>query len=77
LKELDVNNQAKILEAILCFEKIGTAYNNINNLGDGLFIVCPNVKTYFLFGIFDKFILRLSCPRIINPEDVRKFSWKE
>ena len=50
LKELDVNNQAKILEAILCFEKIGTAYKNINNLGDGLFEIKPKgVRAYFKY----------------------------
>ena len=40
----------KILEAISTFEHVGTAYKNINDLGNGLFEIKPKgVRAYFMY----------------------------
>lgn len=50
-KELDENNQDKILEAVRIFEHIGTKYKNINSLGNGLFELKPKgVRAYFMYA---------------------------
>lgn len=50
-EELDVENQAKILEAIKIFEQIGTKYKNLNSLGNGLFEIKPKgVRAYFKYA---------------------------
>ena len=50
LLELSTENQDKILEAIRAFELVGTSYNNINDLGDGLFEIKPKgVRAYFMY----------------------------
>jgi phage-related protein len=49
-ENLDLENQVKILGAISIFEQIGTAYKNINTLGDGLFEIKPKgVRAYFRY----------------------------
>jgi phage-related protein len=49
-KNLDLDNQVKILGAIRIFEQVGTAYKNINTLGDGLFEIKPKgVRAYFRY----------------------------
>ena len=43
----------KIVEAIKTFEKVGTAYKNINDLGGGLFEIKPKgVRACHAWGIF-------------------------
>ncbi len=50
LRELDYDNREKIVEAIGIFEKVGTKYKNINDLGDGLFEIKPKgVRAYFMY----------------------------
>lgn len=50
-KELDENNQDKVLEAVRIFEHIGTKYKNINSLGNGLFELKPKgVRAYFMYA---------------------------
>ena len=50
LKELHIDNQDKILEAIRIFEYTGTAYKNINNLGKDLYEIKPSgVRAYFMY----------------------------
>ncbi len=40
----------KIVEAIRTFEKVGTAYKNLNDLGNGLFEIKPTgVRAYFMY----------------------------
>ena len=47
---LSVDNKVKIAEAIRTFEKVGTQYKNINDLGNGLFEIKPNkVRAYFIY----------------------------
>lgn len=49
-KNLDLENQVKILGAINIFEQVGTEYKNINSLGDGLFEIKPKgVRAYFKY----------------------------
>lgn len=48
--ELDLENRAKVLEAINTFEKVGTCYKNLNSLGNGLFEIKPKgVRAYFKY----------------------------
>ena len=50
LKELAYEYREKIVETIGIFEKVGTKYKNINNLGDGLFEIKPkSVRAYFMY----------------------------
>ncbi len=50
LRELAYENREKIVEAIGLFEKVGTLYKNINDLGDGLFEIKPKgVRAYFMY----------------------------
>ncbi len=50
LRELSCENREKIVEAIGIFEKVGTLYKNINDLGDGLFEIKPKgVRAYFMY----------------------------
>ena len=52
---LSVENRVKIAEAIRIFEYVGTAYKNINNLGDGLFEIKPSgVRAYFAYNPFKR-----------------------
>lgn len=49
-EQLDLDSQVKILKAISTFEQVGTAYKNINTLGDGLFEIKPKgVRAYFRY----------------------------
>lgn len=49
-KELEKINKKKIIKAIAIFEKVGTEYKNINDLGNGLFELKPdNVRAYFKY----------------------------
>lgn len=55
-ENLDLDSQVKILKAISIFEQVGTAYKNINSLGDGLFELKPTgVRAYFRY--YDKKII--------------------
>ena len=50
LLELAPQYREKILEAISTFEKVGTCYKNINDLGNGLFEIKPKgVRAYFMY----------------------------
>lgn len=50
LFSLSVDNRVKIAEAIRIFEKVGTLYKNINDLGNGLFEIKPKgVRAYFMY----------------------------
>ena len=50
-ESLDLESQAKILEAIKIFEQIGTNYKNLNTLGGGLFEIKPKgVRAYFKYA---------------------------
>jgi len=50
LLELSAEYQDKIIESIHTFELIGTAYKNINDLGNGLFEIKPKgVRAYFMY----------------------------
>ncbi len=51
LMALSAENKEKIAEAIRVFELVGTAYKNINNLGNGLFEIKPSgVRAYFMYN---------------------------
>lgn len=50
LGELSPENRIKIIEAIRTFELVGTAYKNLNDLGEGLFEIKPKgVRAYFMY----------------------------
>lgn len=50
LLELAPEYRVKIIEAISTFEKVGTDYKNINDLGNGLFEIKPKgVRAYFMY----------------------------
>lgn len=50
LRELAPQYRIKIAEAIMSFEQVGTAYKNINDLGNGLFEIKPKgVRAYFMY----------------------------
>jgi phage-related protein len=50
LVELALEYREKIVEAISTFEQVGTAYKNINDLGNGLFEIKPKgVRAYFMY----------------------------
>lgn len=50
LRELAPEPREKILEAVRTFEKVGTVYKNINDLGGGLFEIKPKgVRAYFMY----------------------------
>lgn len=50
LLALSDENREKIADAIRTFEKVGTLYKNINDLGGGLFEIKPKgVRAYFMY----------------------------
>ena len=50
LLSLSNENRVKIAEAISTFEKVGTLYKNLNDLGNGLFEIKPRgVRAYFMY----------------------------
>ncbi len=50
LQELALQYRLKIIEAIMSFEQVGTAYKNIHDLGNGLFEIKPKgVRAYFMY----------------------------
>lgn len=49
-RELEKPSKKKIINAISIFERVGTEYKNINDLGNGLFELKPdNVRAYFKY----------------------------
>ena len=45
-----MKTEKKIADAIRIFEKVGTLYKNINDLGGGLFEIKPKgVRAYFMY----------------------------
>ena len=51
LSRLEDIEYEKIMKSIYVFERVGSRYKNLNNLGNGLYELKPdNVRAYFMYA---------------------------